>query len=58
VEARESDDWMLVDCGNIIVSVMDAEAREVFDLERFWEGMELGKIQLGYVPKILEALKK
>jgi len=37
------DDWMLVDCGNLIVSVMDAEAREVFDLERFWGGMTLGR---------------
>jgi ribosome-associated protein len=43
VEARDMDDWMLVDCGNVIVSVMDADAREVFDLERFWEGMVEGK---------------
>jgi ribosome-associated protein len=43
VEARDMDDWMVVDCGNIIVNVMDAEARECFALEGFYEGMELGK---------------
>jgi hypothetical protein len=30
---------------------------EIKDID-FVEGMELGKVQLGYVPKILEALKK
>lgn len=30
---------------------------EVKDVD-FTEGMELAKVQLGYVPKILEALKK
>ena len=43
VEARDSDDWMLVDCGNIIVSFMDAETREVFALESFWNNMVEGK---------------
>jgi len=43
VEGRDMDDWMVVDCGNIIVSVMDAEAREVFALEGMYESMELGK---------------
>ena len=33
----------VVDCGNVIVSVMDAEAREVFALEKYWEGMVLGQ---------------
>jgi ribosome-associated protein len=42
VEAREMDDWMLVDCGNIIVSVMDVEARSAFNLEQYWENMRLG----------------
>jgi ribosome-associated protein len=41
VEAREMDDWMLVDCGNIIVSIMDAEARAAFNLEQYWENMRL-----------------
>jgi ribosome-associated protein len=43
VEGRDMDDWMVVDCGNIIVNVMDAVARECFALEGFYEKMELGK---------------
>lgn len=42
VENRTGDDWMVVDCGNIIVNIMDAESREVFDLEKFYEDMKLG----------------
>ena len=37
------DDWMVVDAGNIIVNIMDAEAREVFDLENFYSNMKLGE---------------
>jgi ribosome-associated protein len=43
VEAREMDDWMVVDCGNIIVNVMDEEAREVFALEPMYERMVDGE---------------
>jgi len=43
VEGRDAGDWMLVDCGNIVVNIMDAEAREVFDLEKMYENMEIGK---------------
>ena len=43
VEGRDMDDWMLVDCGNIIVNIMDSEARECFDLEKMYETMEIGK---------------
>jgi len=42
VENREGDDWMVVDCGNLIVNVMDAETREVFALEAFYESMKIG----------------
>lgn len=37
---RSSLPLQLVDCGNIIVNIMDAEAREVFDLENFWSNMK------------------
>lgn len=43
VEARDLDDWMIVDCGNIIVNVMDADARECFDLEAMYERMVDGE---------------
>lgn len=42
VEGLDMDDWMVVDCGDIIVNVMDAEAREVFDLENFYSNMKIG----------------
>jgi ribosome silencing factor RsfS/YbeB/iojap len=42
VEAREMDDWMVVDCNNIIVSIMDDDAREVFDLEGLYEKLSNG----------------
>ena len=42
-EGRDADDWMVVDCGNVIVNIMDAEAREVFALEAFYEGMVVGQ---------------
>jgi ribosome-associated protein len=42
VEARDMDDWMVVDCSNIIVSIMDDNAREVFDLEGLYEKLSNG----------------
>ena len=36
VEGRESSEWVLVDYGDIIVHVMQAEARGFYDLERLW----------------------
>lgn len=37
------DDWMVVDCGNLVVNVFDAEAREVFDLEKMYTDMRPGE---------------
>lgn len=37
------DDWMVVDGGNIIVNIMDADAREAFDLETMYGNMVLGE---------------
>jgi ribosome-associated protein len=42
VEARDMDDWMVVDAGNIIVNIMDADARECFALEPMYEAMVEG----------------
>lgn len=42
-EGRDADDWIVVDCGNVIVNIMDAEAREVFALEAFYENMRIGE---------------
>ena len=36
VEGQGGDDWVLVDAGNVIVHLMSAEARELYDLESLW----------------------
>lgn len=36
VEGGASNDWILVDLGDIVVHVMLPAAREFYDLERFW----------------------
>ena len=35
-EGQDTDDWMIVDCGNFVVHFMKGELREIMDLERAW----------------------
>lgn len=41
-EGIDCDDWMLVDCDNLIVHFMTAEARQELDLETHWETIASG----------------
>ena len=40
IEGRESFDWVLVDLADVIVHVMNEEARGFYELERLWSDLE------------------
>ena len=40
IEGRESYDWVLVDLADVIVHVMNEEARSFYELERLWTNLD------------------
>ena len=40
IEGRESYDWVLIDLADVIVQVMNEEARSFYELERLWSNLD------------------
>ena len=40
IEGRETYDWVLVDLADVIVHVMNEEARNFYELERLWSDLD------------------
>ena len=36
-EGMSNSDWVLIDCGDVVVHVFREEVREFYQLERMWE---------------------
>jgi len=37
VEGRQTGDWVLMDCGDVIVHLFRPEVREFYQLEKMWQ---------------------
>jgi len=39
IEGEESDDWMVLDLGSVVVHIMSPSGREYYELEQHWRAM-------------------
>lgn len=43
MEGRETGDWVLIDCGDVLVHVFRPEVREFYQLEKMWQPVAAGQ---------------
>ena len=36
IEGEDDSEWILVDCGDVVVNIMQKDTREFYDLESLW----------------------
>ena len=36
IDGQDDSEWILVDCGDVVVNIMQQETREFYDLESLW----------------------
>lgn len=46
IEGQEAGDWVLVDCGDLLVHIMQPQIRDFYDLEKLWGDFSLETSQV------------